>query len=351
MNIFLCLVVLSICTTLSYVLLRLSLLKPGILLALDVPNIRSLHKTPVPRGGGLIIVLILGVVCLGLGVMHADPVFSPLWIALLVTGTGVIGWLDDLKGLSVLLRLLLQVAGALILLAMIDLPQLVHVGGFEYPLNHGSALINLSVCLGLVGWIVWMTNLFNFMDGVDGLAVVQSVVAALTLALWFASKGSYIFMLVNVCLAGSVLGFGFLNWSPAKIFLGDVGSLSLGSYFALMAVIGWTHFEISIDVFVLLYGFFFFDASITLLRRVVTGQHWWEAHTGHYYQRLHRLGYNHRQVSLMSAAICLLLAGLSSGAFYTSQYEYVWSLTGLMVLGVCGIVIKMKEKRGAVANL
>ena len=345
MNFLICLFVFSICTIASYVLLRLLLSKPGALLALDVPNVRSLHSAPVPRGGGLIIILIVDVVCLMLAAIHPDAVFSPLWIALLVTGTGVIGWLDDIKSLSVLLRLLLQIAGGLILLAVIDLPQWIHVGGFQFPLNHESALLNLSLCIGLVLGMVWMTNLFNFMDGVDGLAVVQSVVAALTLALWFGYKGSESLMLLNVCLAGAVIGFGFLNWSPAKIFLGDVGSLALGCYFALMAVIGCTYYGISIDAFVLLYGLFFFDASITLLRRAVAGQRWWEAHSSHYYQRLHRLGYNHSQVALMSVMVCLLLAALSSGAFYTNQYEFAWSLMGLVALGFCGLAIEMKEKR------
>jgi len=345
MNILIVLFVFSICTIASYLLLRLLLLKPGALLALDVPNVRSLHNAPVPRGGGLIVILIVDVVCLVLAVIHPDAVFSPLWIALLVTGIGVIGWLDDIKSLSVLLRLLLQISGALILLAVIDLPQWVHVGGVEFSLNHKSVVVNFSVCLFLVIGVVWMTNLFNFMDGVDGLAVVQSVVAALTLAMWFGYKGSESLMLLNVCLAGAVIGFGFLNWSPAKIFLGDVGSLALGCYFALMAVIGCTYYGISIDAFVLLYGLFFFDASVTLLRRAITGQRWWEAHASHYYQRLHRLGYNHSQVAWMSVVVCLLLAALSSGAFYTNQYEFAWSVMGLVLLGVCGIVIEMKEKR------
>ena len=333
------------CIALSYGLLRLLLLKSYGLLTMDVPNIRSLHNAPVPRGGGLVIVLIILVACIGLQLVVPESVVPPLWIALLVTVTGVIGWLDDFKDLSVLLRIILQLSCAIILLTLFDLPHSIYVGGARYSLNVDSALVNACVYLFLIVWMVWMTNLFNFMDGVDGLVMVQALVAALTLALWFGSRESNVLLVLNLCLAGGILGFGLLNWHPAKIFLGDVGSLALGSYFGLMAIIGWIQYQISFDVFILLYGLFFFDATITLLRRMLSRQRWWEAHTSHFYQRAYRLGYNHRQITIMATVICLVLAALSSASFYSNRYAFVWTLGSIIVLASCGTVIKIKEKQ------
>ncbi len=351
MNPLYCLVLFFGCVAFSYGLLRLLLLKPYGLLAVDVPNVRSLHNSPVPRGGGLVIVLILLVACIGMQTVIPESVVPPLWIAFLVTVTGIIGWLDDLKDLSVRVRIILQLACVIILLTIFDLPHSFYFGGIKYSLNVDSVLLNAIVYLSLIVWMVWMINLFNFMDGVDGLAMVQSLVAALTLVLWFSSKESTLLVVLNLCLAGGILGFGFLNWPPAKIFLGDVGSLVLGCYFALMAVIGWIHYEISIDVFILLYGLFFFDATTTLIRRMISKQLWWEAHTSHFYQRVYRLGYNHQQISIMATMICLVLATLSSAAFFSNRYAFIWTLAGIVVLVCCGTAIKMKEKQGAASRI
>ena len=185
-----------------------------------------------------------------------------------------------------------------------------------------------------------MTNLFNFMDGIDGLVGTQSTIAAIVLAYWFYQTGAPGLAALNLALAGALVGFSVLNWRPARVFLGDIGSLSLGIYFAVMGVIGWTEYHLAVDAFVLLYGVMLCDSSVTLAVRILRGERWWEAHSSHYYQRLVSVGYNHAQVTSFASGNYVMPVDLWNVCSPQSLVPgWLWITFGLVTLAICGLTV------------
>jgi Fuc2NAc and GlcNAc transferase len=198
--------------------------------------------------------------------------------------------------------------------------------------------------VGLVVWIVWMTNLFNFMDGIDGLVATQSTIAAIVLAFWFHQAGAPELVSLNLALVGALAGFSILNWRPARVFLGDIGSLTLGIYFAVMGIIGWTVYRLPVEAFVLLYGVMLCDTSLTLAVRIIKGERWWEAHSSHFYQRLVGLGYNHAQVTSVTLVITLCLSIFGSFVIHNVGPGWLWMTLGLVTLAICALAVLEKER-------
>ena len=188
-----------------------------------------------------------------------------------------------------------------------------------------------------------MTNLFNFMDGIDGLVGTQSTIAAIVLAFWFHQAGAPEFVSLNLALAGALAGFSILNWRPARVFLGDIGSLTLGIYFAVMGIIGWTVYRLPVEAFVLLYGVMLCDTSVTLTVRIFKGERWWEAHSSHFYQRLVGLGYNHAQVTSLAMMVTVCLSIYATLLIHERGPQWLWILLGGLTLAGCGLTIKHKE--------
>jgi Fuc2NAc and GlcNAc transferase len=268
---------------------------------LDVPNERSSHVVPTPRGGGVAIVIAttFGVSALmALGAMSLE-----LFIAL--TGGGlavaVVGYLDDRHQLSPRLRLIVHFGSAVWALAWMDgLPPL-RVGETVFTFGWGGYV------LGALG-IVWTLNLFNFMDGIDGIAGSEAV--------FIVCAGAVITLmqLSGVALAGEVAGpaamvaaasCGFLlwNWPPAKIFMGDAGSGYLGYVVVTLALAAARENAVALLVWLILGGVFFVDATVTLVRRVTRGERVHEAHRSHAYQWLSRRWGSHKRVTLLALAI------------------------------------------------
>lgn len=244
-------------------------------LAIDEPNARSLHTTPVPRTGG--IGLLLGVAA---GWMLAEPAFPTLlWCAAALVIA--ISLLDDLRGLSAAVRLAAHLSAAT--LAAIGL------------LGNESLLLMAGAVLA----ISWMCNLYNFMDGSDGLAGGMALFGfmAYAAAAWFA--GSAQFALLNVAISAAAAGFLLHNFHPAKIFLGDAGSVTTGFFAATFGLIGWMQHDWTWWFPLLVFSPFVVDASVTLMRRLLSGARVWEAHRDHYYQRLVQLGLGHRKTALV----------------------------------------------------
>jgi len=279
--------------------------QPSPLLVLDTPTARGLHQTSVPRGGGIVIT--------------ATVLFVAIWIALrtgldwvgVISGIGLVGisalgYLDDRYHLSVKTRLAVQfLLMGLVILATLD-SAVWRFFGYEVNLPAYVVFVPALVIL------VWMVNLFNFMDGADGLAGLQSLVTALTLGFWFGSAGIMELAILNFSLAGSVAAFLWFNWTPARIFLGDSGSLALGAWFGCMGVIGVTQIGLPFEAFLVLFGFFVFDASLTLVRRLFQGKPLSEPHRDHLYQRLILAGWSHPRVALLTGFIGLLMAIFAS---------------------------------------
>jgi Fuc2NAc and GlcNAc transferase len=258
---------------------------------LDHPNARSSHSIPTPRGGGLGIVIASLV---GLCVLRLwDMIDVRLLLALCGGGLAVslIGYLDDQRSLPVLLRVSVHFASAIWAVAML--------GGVP-PLQWGTAIIDP----GLVGdvlavfGIVWMLNLFNFMDGIDGIAGSEAVfVAGAGAAILALSAPSASISPAAVLIGAASLGFLRWNWAPATVFMGDVGSAYLGYTLAVLAL-GATRYGAAMPyIWLILGGAFFVDATVTLVRRFARRERLYEAHRSHAYQWLARRWGSHARVT------------------------------------------------------
>jgi len=254
---------------------------------IHAPNERSSHSTLVPHGGGLGIVvaflLALSVLLVAGGVSVIE------WVILVGCGglIAAVGFWDDIGCVPIRWRLLVQFvcvgAGVWLLGGFFVGQAYSQIYGFEF-LEFG-----LSVLL-----LVWWLNLFNFMDGIDGLAgletifIALSVVTVLWLGDWLSASGISSEALrvapLLTILAVSVLGFLVYNWSPARIFMGDVGSTFLGFSLGIIALMSVANGVVSLWIWLILGGVFWVDAGLTLMRRMVAGERWYESHRSHAYQ-------------------------------------------------------------------
>jgi len=283
------------------------LLRRGISLPMDHPNERSLHVTPTPRIGGLGIMAGVGVASIWLAGTSPFPVASQaaLPVVLAAFALAAVSVLDDVRGLPVALRFL----------------------------AHFVAAVACLLALGLSGWallagtlaVVWMTNLYNFMDGSDGLAGGMAAIGfgALALAAWLGDAAG----LAALCaaIAAAALAFLRFNFPPARVFMGDAGSIPLGFMAATLGMVGAMQ-----DVWpwlfpLLVFSPFIVDASVTLIRRGLRGEKVWQAHRSHYYQRVVLLGATHRQLALAAYALMLAAAALAFALLLYLQYT-AWLL-------------------------
>ena len=265
---------------------------------LDIPNERSSHSVPTPRGGGVAIVVAFIAAVLLLWALGLVPLSVMSALVLGGAGIAILGFFDDLGHIPARWRLLGHfLAGAWVVYSLGGLAPLTLWGG--------------AVDLGLLGsllavvFLVWMLNLYNFMDGIDGLASSEAVFAGLAGGLIYFLSGQD--GLAVLCFAMAAAAGGFLCWNfpPAKIFMGDAGSGFLGIVMGAMALIaGW----VSPDFFwswIILLGLFVVDATVTLLRRLLRGEKVYEAHRSHAYQFASRQFGSHKKVTLAAWALNL----------------------------------------------
>ncbi|MBK6660223.1 MAG: glycosyl transferase [Proteobacteria bacterium] len=256
---------------------------------IDVPNARSLHAAPVPRGAGLAIaavVLAMHIALLASGVWSGP---APWVMTAVALGFAALGWADDRASRGVAMRFGVQA-----------LLSLVFVYG-ALPAEYAWA--ERALC-GLA--LVWAVNLFNFMDGADGVAGVQAGAAALGLAALFVMAGDTGAALAAVAIAGAALGFLRWNWHPARIFLGDAGSYFLGFELAALVMLSARGQGVPWSGLVLVAPFVT-DASLTLLARALRGVPVWRAHREHVYQRLVLQGWSPARLSVVLATLLVLL--------------------------------------------
>jgi Fuc2NAc and GlcNAc transferase len=293
---------------------------------LDVPNARSSHSVPTPRGGGLAIAVALLLGVAGGMVLGVVPV--PVGAALVGGGVLIagIGWIDDHRPVSARWRALVHFSAASwALYCLGGLPR-IGIGDADIGLGIGGAL------LAAVG-IVWSTNLYNFMDGIDGIAAGQAVTAGLAGAVLAAGAGDRGIAASALLVAAASAGFLLWNWAPARIFMGDVGSGLLGFSFAVLAVASENRGGLPLLLWVLLLGVFVVDATVTLVRRIAAGQRWYEAHRSHAYQRMVQAGASHARVSLSVLALGVLLAVIAAAALLRPDLQVPGSIVGFVLLG------------------
>jgi Fuc2NAc and GlcNAc transferase len=300
---------------------------------IDVPNDRSLHTEPVPRGGGLAIAI---VVLLGLVVLVAAHVVPPEWgIALggggaLVAG---IGWIDDRRGVSASRRALVHVAAAVWAVYWLGgMPELT-IGTTRMELGlAGSAFAVLA--------IVWSINAYNFMDGIDGIAGAEAVIAGGIATLLLVASDHADVALLTVFPVAAAAGFLLWNWQPARIFLGDVGSGLLGFLFASLALVSERTAALPAVVWLLLFGVFFFDATLTLIRRALHRERWYEAHRNHAYQRVVSQGVTHSRVVLAVVAINVALGLLAWPLIQDPSLTWAALIGGVVLLGAVYLAVE-----------
>jgi Fuc2NAc and GlcNAc transferase len=263
---------------------------------LDVPNERSSHVVPTPRGGGIAIVV---VVLLGVLLAVAFAVIEiASGIALFVGGMMVagIGYWDDRRALPALPRFSVHLVASLLAVLM-----LAPLG----PANQGGPAVWALLAVLVIG-TAWSINSFNFMDGIDGIAASQAMfvtAASAALMLLQGDAGLATMTLISTC---ACLGFLLWNWPPAKIFMGDVGSGFLGFWLAAVALLLHAQGTLSIFASIVLNSAFLGDATVTLLRRMMAGKPWYEAHRSHAYQHLAQKWKSHARVVWLLWALNLL---------------------------------------------
>lgn len=285
---------------------------------LDRPNARSLHTKVTPRGGGvgLVLVLALGMgAVLSLGAVGGGlrfPLIFYLGAALFVASVSL---RDDFKSLSAGLRFFCQLGVAIAAVAGVATFKVAWLPLLG-PVHFGWASGWLTII-----WIIGLTNVYNFMDGIDGIAGVQGVIAGLAWTAAGAGASTMTIALLGILITTGCLAFLWHNWSPAKIFMGDVGSAFLGYSFAVLPLLllrsqqepGVNFAPERVPVFAVLVVWpFIGDGFYTFLRRVRRSEAVWKPHRSHLYQRLAQSGWSHRQVSSLYAAwgVVSALAGL-----------------------------------------
>lgn len=304
---------------LSVWLSLLALLRTGVAhrLALDEPNHRSLHTAPTPRVGGLVLI--------PLAVAGWMLISFELWpIAAMAAGLSLLSYADDRHNLPIMLRFGAHLVAAVLAVGLLLQPT-------------ASLLLFVSGALA----IGWLTNLYNFMDGADGLAGGMAVAGfgAYAMIAWLV--GDAALTMAALTMVSAAGGFLILNFPPARVFMGDAGSIPLGFLAGALGLAGYARGDWSLWFPLLAFAPFIVDATVTLLRRALRGERVWQAHREHAYQRMVRSGLGHRGMVLrwyglmaMSSALAVLLWRFAPPAMQ-------WVCSGLWLLGLSVVAVRI----------
>jgi len=293
----------------------------------DIPNERSSHSIPTPRGGGLAIVVAFYV---GLFfIFYLKLIDKNLFFALL-SGFPliIVSIIDDLKDVSPKIRIFMQFISSFLVIYFIGGIQIIDLG--FYTITNKYLLIPIS----LIG-ILWFINLYNFLDGIDGYASIEAIFIALAIFL-FADN------MESLLLIFSVIGFLFWNWPKAKIFMGDVGSTMLGFILIVLGIYYNNSSQFSIICWLIISSLFWFDATITLFRRVLNRETLSIAHKKHAYQRIVLSGFSHQKTLIYSIIINIIIFGLTLLSALFFKYAFIFFTLNIIVLY---IIIKIVDKK------
>ncbi len=275
---------------------------------LDFPNERSSHKVPTPRGGGIAVIAVLLAAWIGIGGSLGEPVLRVWGLPAAAFVLAAVSFLDDLKGLGPLVRLAVQAVVVGVVLYAIP------ADGFYF---QGLLPAVLDSIVAGILW-VWFINLFNFMDGIDGISGVETFSIGVGVGVIVSLGGGFENQAVayyGMAAAGTALGFLKMNWDPAKIFMGDVGSVPLGF------LLGWLLLSLAASgawaAAIIVPSYYLCDATVTLCRRAARGEKIWRPHRQHFYQVAVQRGMDHGAVALgvlsVNGALVILAAVAMSG--------------------------------------
>jgi UDP-N-acetylmuramyl pentapeptide phosphotransferase/UDP-N-acetylglucosamine-1-phosphate transferase len=293
---------------------------------MDFPNKRSSHSKPIPRGAGLAVIPVILLISTLL--LHGE-LQGYHWLFFATLFIGLISWLDDLNELSPIIRLASHFFAVGCVFLLIPNSNLYFHGFFPFWLDRVIAIFL---------W-VWFINLFNFMDGIDGITAIEA--SSIGFGLFFLmvigavenTQG-----LLGLVIAAAALGFLYWNWHPARLFLGDVGSVPLGF------LLGWLLLDTLAShlwpTAIILPLYYFADATITLLRRVIKGEKFWRAHKEHFYQQATWSKHSHSHVSLIIAGINILLIIFT---FLSLSYP-ILAILGALICVFCELLYMRSVK-------
>jgi len=285
----------------------------------DIPNERSLHDAPISRIGGM---GIMAGLLSGWALMLSSLVW---WLVLPLMGLFVVSFFDDMHNLPVKKRLLAHLIAATFL-----------VFGSGIYIQQG-----LLIALVVLLFTVWMTNLYNFMDGSDGLAGGMALFGFGMYGIAALMGNNDTFAALNFAVASAALGFLYYNFPPAKVFMGDAGSIPLGFLAAAMGLWGWQNDCWAVWFPLLVFSPFIVDASVTLVKRSLRGVRVTEAHREHYYQRAIQMGCGHRNVALIEY---VLMLGVGVSALWSLKESLAWQAF-LVWGGIYGLLMLILDVR------
>lgn len=304
---------------------------------IDVPVGRSAHSSPVPVGGG---VSIAGLILLVVAYYYAagripGNEFAALMAALVIACIGIA---DDVRPLDVRWRIPAQfLASAFVVYCLGDVPA-IDFGFFFFP---ESLLLNVLAVFAMV----WLLNLFNFMDGIDGIAATE-LIAVNVVSLLIVINSDAVITLLSASLAAVAAGFLVWNWAPARIFMGDVGSGFIGFTLGVMALLSMLHGSMTVWSWVLLLGVFIVDATLTLFVRYRARQRWYEGHASHAYQNAARHYKSHAKVTITVMLINFFWLGPL--AWLSVQYPRMG--LGITIVGLLPLLLLARRFGAGVEN-
>ncbi len=294
----------------------------------DAPNSRSLHEHSTPRTGGMAILVAISLGwCLLFYLGYRPDIL--FWIIAAGAFVAAISFLDDMITLSALPRFVVHGVAAVLLI----------LGGLVLPWGVTGILLTWFV-------VVWMLNLYNFMDGMDGLSAGMTLFGFgfLGLAGWLEGGQTYAFYAWVIALGA--IGFLALNFPPARIFMGDIGSIPLGLLAVAFSLWGVRDGLFSLWVPVLIFSPFVVDATVTILRRLFAGKKIWQAHRSHYYQRLVLMGWSHQRTVLFEYLL-MFCCGVTAISARQAAEINLWVLFGVWGSVYIAIMIWVGRKEAS----
>lgn len=309
---------------------------------LDIPNERSSHSMPTPRGGGLIIVIVSLCAYASISILFDLPVSWGYLVG--ATVVAFVSWLDDLWSLPFWMRLLVHIAAAVVLTSDVGAWSDVTVPFADYRIALGSVPARILAVL----WLVWFLNAYNFMDGIDGIAALQAVVAGVAWAILASQFDLGATAVLAGIIASASAGFLIHNWQPARVFMGDVGSAFLGFTLAAFPLLARAEAMADLPLIptvgVLFVWLFMFDTVFTLTRRLLGRKRIWEAHREHIYQKLIIEGWQHVHVTLLYGTAAAILSTLVLFWVLFSGIYAILAFLCLVVITSLMIYIAIREK-------
>lgn len=294
---------------------------------LDIPNERSSHSIPTPRGGGLAIVICWYI---GITILFTQGLMDKALFKALLSGVilAVVGIIDDIISLKPSTRMLFQTLASALAIYFI--------GGFQvYYFENMPQFLHLIISAFSVIGIIWFINLYNFLDGIDAYASLEAIFVAGAL-FYFTQSPIFVVLLV------STFGFLIWNWPKAKIFMGDVGSTQLGFILIVLGIYFHNEHTLNFTSWLVLTSLFWFDATFTLIRRIKNKEKISQAHKKHAYQRIVQCGFSHLKTSLSALVINIVVfISLILGVKLNIVEPYILILTVIMLF----IVTKIIDKR------